>query len=177
MTCAAGADRGRRRVAAALACTAAFALPARAGRLAAPEGRVVLTIAGAGVSRRNSPAGAEFDMEMLASLPQLSFTTRTPWYLQPRTFTGPRLRDVLAAAGAAGTTLRARALNDYAIDIPFEDARRFDVIVARLLDNEPMLVRDKGPLFIIYPFDTLPELRSAVYQSRSAWQLRWIEVR
>jgi hypothetical protein len=41
----------------------------------------------------------------------------------------------------------------------------------------PMPVRDKGPLFVIYPFDAQPELRNAIYYSRSAWQLRSIEVR
>jgi hypothetical protein len=40
-----------------------------------------------------------------------------------------------------------------------------------------MPVRDRGPLFAVYPFDALPELRNAVYYSRSAWQLRSIEVR
>ena len=35
--------------------------------------------------------------------------------------------------------------------------------LARLLDDKPMPVRDKGPLFIIYPFDSKPELRNAVY--------------
>ena len=37
--------------------------------------------------------------------------------------------------------------------------------------------RDKGPLFTIYPFDAREELRNAIYYSRSAWQLRTIEVR
>ena len=63
------------------------------------------------------------------------------------------------------------------VDIPVEDAQRFDLIVARLLDDQPMAVRDKGPLFTIYPFDAREELRNAVYYSRSAWQLRTIEVR
>jgi len=60
--------------------------------------------------------------------------------------------------------------------MPYEDAQRYDVIVARLLDDKPMSVRDKGPLFVIYPFDSRPELRGAVYYSRSAWQLRKIDV-
>jgi hypothetical protein len=99
------------------------------------------------------------------------------WYSRPRQFTGPLLRDVLRAAGAHGTQLRARALNDYRVDIPFDDAQRFDLILARLLDGAPMPVRDRGPLFAVYPFDAQPELRNAVYYSRSAWQLRSIEVR
>ena len=36
--------------------------------------------------------------------------------------------------------------------------------------------RDKGPLFVIYPFDTRPELRNAVYFSRCAWQLKAIDI-
>ncbi len=55
-------------------------------------------------------------------------------------------------------------------------ALRRDVLVARLLDDRPMAVRDKGSLFVIYPFDARPELRSALYYGRSAWQLRTIDV-
>jgi len=139
-------------------------------------GAVVLSVVG-GVRSPNEGSAAQFDMAMLERLPQTSFTTRTPWYSQPRKFTGPLLRDVLAAAGAAGTTLRAIALNDYWVELPIDDAMRYDVIVARLLDDKPMAVRDKGPLFVIFPFDSQPELRNPIYYSRSAWQLRTIEVR
>ena len=148
-------------------------LPAHA--LDKPAGTVLLTVAGR-VRNANDGQRADFDMRMLEALPQASFATRTPWYAQARRFTGPLLRDVLAAAGAQGSTLRLVALNDYRVDMPFDDAQRHDVIVARLLDDKPMVVRDKGPLFVIYPFDARPELRSAVYYSRSAWQLRTIEV-
>ncbi|MEO6409595.1 MAG: hypothetical protein ABIO45_12700, partial [Burkholderiaceae bacterium] len=56
--------------------------------------------------------------------------------------------------GAAGGDLRAVALNDYRADIPAEDVQRDEVMVAYLLDDEPMRVRDKGPLVVIYPFDS-----------------------
>ncbi len=140
-----------------------------------PTGAVLLTLSGQ-IRNPNEGSKAQFDMPMLERLPQTSFSTRTPWYSQARQFTGPLLREVLRAAGAHGTVLRARALNDYRVDIPFDDAQRFDLIVARLLDGAPMPVRDKGPLFVVYPFDAQPELRNAVYYSRSAWQLRSIEV-
>lgn len=148
--------------------------PARA--LERPAGTVVLSVTGR-VRSPNDGQAAHFDMPMLERLPQTSFTTKTPWYSQPRKFTGPLLRDVLAAAGAQGEQLRAVALNDYWVEIPFDDAQRVDMIVARLLDDRPMAVRDKGPLFMIYPFDDRPELRNPVYYNRSAWQLRTIEVR
>ena len=51
------------------------------------------------------------------------------------------------------------------------------MIVARLLDGKPMLTREKGPLFIIYPFDSKSELQAKPFYARSAWQLRTREVR
>ncbi|ODU09935.1 MAG: hypothetical protein ABS84_05600 [Rubrivivax sp. SCN 71-131] len=165
----------RRAVVGAFASLGLGALPLRASALAAPTGPIVLTITGR-VRSPNAQGSAEFDMAMLQQLPQTRFTTGTPWYAQPREFAGPLLRDVLREAGAHGTVLHALALNDYRVDIPMQDAQRFDVIIARLLDGRPMSVRNRGPLFIVYPFDAQPELHSPVYFTRSAWQLRSIEV-
>lgn len=140
-----------------------------------PTGNVVLTISGT-VGQANSGSNAAFDMAMLQKLPQKTFTTQTPWYPKPVTFSGPLLRDVLAAAGAKGSKIVAAALNDYKTNIPFDDAIKFDPIVANLLDNKPMSIREKGPLFIVYPFDTSPNLHSEVYYGRSAWQLKSMKV-
>lgn len=147
----------------------------RAQELPEPDGQVVFTLSGK-IRRTNRGANAVFDMAMLAALPQHHITTRTPWYVQPRKFTGPLLRDVLALALAQAQTLRVTALNDYRIDIPFDDVQRYDVVLARLLDDMPMTVREKGPLFMIYPFDSVPTLRNARYYSRSVWQLISIEL-
>jgi hypothetical protein len=171
-------QRMQRRHLLCLACANALAVrPARA--LEAPESTVVLTLTGRLRLPNRLVDGqpqAVFDMPMIEHLPQTRFTTRTPWYSQPRTFTGPLLRDVLAAAAAQGSMLRASALNDYRVDIPMEDAQRFDVVLAHQLDDKPMPVRDKGPLFIIYPFDSRRELRTTVYYTRCAWQLKAIDV-
>lgn len=148
---------------------------ANADSLPEPTGPVVLVLSGR-IRRPNQGANAACDMAMLEALPQHSIVTRTPWYAQPRKFTGPLLRDVFALVGGQGQTFRASALNDYRIDIPFDDAQRFDVVIARLLDDMPMTVREKGPLFMIYPFDSNPALRSARYYSRSVWQLKTIEL-
>jgi hypothetical protein len=151
-------------------------LPGAAGAhlaKAAGSGAAVLTVSG---KVKSTPGPVVFDMAALAALPQHHHTTATPWYKGPRKFSGPLLRDLLTAAGAQGQTLRAIALNDYRVDIPVADVQKFDVILARLLDDQPMPVREKGPLFVIYPFADHPELRNAVYYSRCAWQLKAIEV-
>jgi hypothetical protein len=142
----------------------------------APDSKPLLTVSGA-IQQRNGPEGLSFDAAALQKLPQHSFSTRTPWYSKPRKFTGVRLRDLLSAAGAQGQVVRAVALNDYKVDIPIEDAQTSDVMVAWLLDDKPMSVRDKGPLVIIYPFDDQPELRTAVHYGRAVWQLRLLEIR
>jgi len=149
--------------------------PLRALALERPVGPVVLTIGGR-VRSTNLADRAAFDMAMIERLPQSSYSASTPWYVSPRKFTGPLLRDLLQAAGAQGETLRATALNDYRVDIPVSDAQRWDVVVARLLDDQPMSVRDKGPLLIIYPFHDHPELRTPLYFARCAWQLKTLEV-
>lgn len=143
--------------------------------LATPQGPVILTISGK-IDVRNQGEVAVFDLAMLEKLPQRSFTTQTPWDKQPTKFSGPLLRDVLAAVKARGQTLTALALNDYKTTIPMEDVTRFDVVLAHRINDEPIPVRTKGPLFIIYPFDSKPELKAARYYERSAWQLKSLTV-
>jgi len=120
--------------------------------------------------------GLGFDLKTLESLPQFTFTTMTPWSDKPIQFTGPLLRDLLSISGAKGQNIRATAINDYRINIPSQDALRFDMIVATRMNGERMSVRDKGPLFVVYPFDSLPELQQARYYERSIWQLKSLEV-
>lgn len=165
---------------AALRLAAGLVLVTLAGFAAAqglpyPKGRVILTLSGQ-IGQPNRGKDAVFDMVMLEALPQHSFTTRTPWYDRPVKFTGPLLSDVLAAAKVQGKVINASAINDYTIRIPLNDARDHGVIVARLLDDQPMAVRDKGPLFVVYPFDSKAELRSSVYYERSIWQLKRMSI-
>ena len=140
-----------------------------------PKGKVILSITG-NIQFKNAIDRADFDMDMLAALPQHSFTTSSPWYKEPKKFTGPLLRDVLAAVGAQGTTLKAEALNNFKVEIPLADAQKFPIVLARLMDDVAMPIRNKGPLFIIYPFDSHPDLQSAQYYNRSAWQLRGLHI-
>jgi hypothetical protein len=127
--------------------------------------------------RQQHPAGGvRLDMKMIEALPQHSFTTRTPWYDKPVKFTGPLLADVLKLVKAQGQTIGATAINDYRITIPASDASQHGVIMARLIDDQPIPVREKGPLFIVYPFDTSATLRSSVYYERSIWQLKALDI-
>jgi len=154
---------------------AGLALSAPALALDAPTTRPILTVSGK-IGVKNAGETARFDMKMIEALPQHSFTTSTPWFDKPMKFTGPLLADLLAAVKASGTTLSAVAINDYKIDIPMSDVQKYKVIVARLLNDKPMPVREKGPLFVVFPFDSAAELRNSTYYERSIWQLKALDV-
>lgn len=156
------------------ALVVATALPAAA--LDVPKGDVVLTIKGA-ISHTNGPDGASFDQAMLDALASRTTTTETPWIQGKVAFHGPLGRALLEAVGATGSTLTVTALNDYSAEIPVADFMDHDVILATKMDGQPMSVRDKGPLFIVYPFDTEPDLYNELYFSRSVWQIATIEVK
>ena len=75
---------------------------------------------------------------------------------------------LMKRVGASGERVLADALNDYSTEIPVEDFANYSVILALKRNGEYMPVRDKGPLFIVYPFDSNPELKSQnFYSARS----------
>jgi len=140
-----------------------------------PAGRPILTVSGL-ITEKNAGNDAQFDAAMLDKLPQQKMTVETPWYKTAQTFEGPLFRDVLKATGAKGKKLYVVALNDYAAEIPLADLEKHDVILARKIDGKVLNVRDKGPLFIMYPFDKKPELRTKDIYSRCVWQVNRIRV-
>ena len=122
------------------------------------------------------PTAVTFNMKFLKSLPQRTFVTKTPWYKDPVKFTGPLLRDVLAAAKVKGESMSAIALDDYQAKIPFSDATDYDVILAHQMDGKTLTPKNKGPLFVVYPYDSKAELQAVRFYERSIWQLKALRV-
>ena len=161
---------------------ATFALIALLVQHAAPahaldpaKGEVILTVSGA-ISSTNKKDFAEFDAIMLEDIGTVTFETSTVWTEGVQTFTGVELGALLKALGVQGGQLRASAVNDYAVDIPVSDAIEGGPIIAYQRNGERMTLRDKGPLWIVYPYDRLNEYQSELIYSRSIWQLNRIEV-
>lgn len=152
-----------------LTSTSAYALDA-------PTGEVILTVTGTDLAHPNAGATAQFDLAMLEKLAGRTGTMETPWTKGKIAFSGPLLKSVLEAAGAEGKSLRVKAMNDYAAEVPMDDATKIDTMLATRMDGETMSIRDKGPLFLIYPFDVDSSLYNEKYFSRSVWQIKEIEV-
>jgi hypothetical protein len=149
--------------------------PEKASALGSPKGTPILEIAGS-IQEKNSGNLAVFDREMLESMGLQTIVTTTPWDSGPVRFEGVPLSKLMAAVKAQGKTARVLALNDYVTLIPVEDFAKHNVILALKRDGKYMPIRDKGPLFVIYPFDSDPALQSQVYYARSAWQVKRIEI-
>jgi hypothetical protein len=158
-----------------VAAAAVMMVSAVAAPLPTPKDKPILEIAGS-ISATNRDGAAVFDREMLESLGLETITTTTPWHKGPVTFEGVRMSKVMQFVQAKGKTVKALALNDYETQIPMEDFSKFNVLLALKRDGEYMPVRDKGPLFIVYPYDSTPELKSQTYYGRSAWQLKKLEI-
>ena len=160
---------------AALAALAGSYAPGAAAPLSAPKERPILEIVGQ-ISETNKEGAAVFDREMLEGLGMQTVTTTTPWHTGPQTFEGVPMAKVMVLVGAKGKTVKALALNDYVTQIPIDDFAKHGPILALKRNGEYMPVRDKGPLFIVYPYDSKTELKSQTYYGRSAWQLKRMEV-
>ena len=136
---------------------------------------IILTISG-DVAASDQGETWTFDMAGLQALSSVRFETNTIWTEGTQSFEGVPLVTLLSHVGAGLGTMRAVALNDYAITIPTTDAVMGGPIVAYMQDGAEMSVRDKGPLWIIYPFDDNETYKSEEYYLRSIWQLDRIEI-
>lgn len=141
-----------------------------------PAGAVILTVSGA-IERTNAGAVADLDLAMLEGLGTETVRTSTPYTTGVQEFRGVPLKRLLDALGARGRLATMIALNDYRVAVPLGDAEIPGVILAFERNGEPMPVRDKGPLWLIYPLDDRPELDTRGTYAKLIWQLRRIEIR
>lgn len=135
-----------------------------------PEDRTILTISG-NIEKKNQDGQMHFNIASLEKIGMESFYTSSPWYDGRNKFEGVPLNKLMDVVGAKGHVARVIALNDYVTTIPLEDFKKYPVILALKVNDKYMRIRDKGPLFIVYPYDSKSELDNQLYYSRSAWQV------
>lgn len=158
----------RRHLVKVLVLTAAFLLTAAPGH--AGDEAILDVVNREGHSRA-------FSLADLDALGTHQTVTTTPWHEGAITFEGPLLRDVLAAAGLRNRDVEIKGLNEYAVVVPASDIEKFPVILATRANGSPLKVREHGPLFVIYPFDQDPSLKSEIYYARSVWQVARISAK
>ncbi|WP_299396042.1 hypothetical protein [Pelagibius sp.] len=164
----------------------------RAADLAKPVGPVVLTVAG-DIGAANRPAfdegtdsflnyhektfqsAAEFDRAMLESLGMQRVEIAYEGWAQPSTFEGPWLKDVLAAAGAAGKDVTVVALDGFGAEIPAADIQALDWVVGLKRDGRYLGLGQRGPIWLVYRRPDGAVL-TAEDEQRWPWAAFYIEV-
>jgi hypothetical protein len=161
-----------------------------AGDLPAPTGLVVLTVAGEIGAANRGPSdpvvdafftyheksfetAAEFDRAMLEGLGRHEIELSYETWPKAYRFAGPRLVDVLSAAGAEGRAITVTALDGYAEEISADDLAAHDWIVALDVDGRPLGIGQQGPLWIVY---AVPGNATSEDDARWPWAVFYIEV-
>jgi len=152
-----------------------------AEQIPVPGGPVILTISG-NIENRNSDKGAVFDREMLQgqNLAGLSWTkihSATAWTTGKPEFEGVLLKDVLSLVGASGKQIIATALNDYSITIPYDHISKYKILLAMKMNGKAMRVRDKGPIWIIYPTESTDKSKGNPLNNLMVWQLSRLDIK
>jgi len=142
--------------------------------LAAPSGPVLLEVDGA-ISHTNVAERAIFDREMLTNLDWVEVDCYTSFTQGLQRFAGPTLMSLLETVGANGVMLHATAINDYSVEIPLSHAKLHGVILAMEHNGTPMRVRDKGPIWVVYPLKER-EAQSKKFDTEMIWQLARLTV-
>lgn len=118
----------------------------------------------------------ELSLDMLDAMEQVEFSTTTIWTEGVVRFSGVPVMHLLESLKAEGTTLRMSALNDYAVEMPTAELENDAPIIATRMNGQTMPVREKGPYWVVYPFDSSAEYRTEGKYAQSIWQLKTLAV-
>lgn len=121
----------------------------------------------------------------LLALPQHSYATSTLWTSAVPVFAGPTLHALLLGQGvdldpsgteSAETILRLTALNGYHVDMPLAEVTPDAPLLAMTRDGVALTARDKGPVWVVHPYNADRRWRSEIVYARAIWQLTEIVV-
>lgn len=118
----------------------------------------------------------QFTCDDLLNLGAERVSTHTPWHDGLVDFDGVLARDLMTLVGATGENAAIFALDDYQVDVPLADFTQYDAIFAYAMNGKPLTVEEKGPLFLVYPYNSKPQLATEAYYARSIWQIARIKI-
>ena len=159
------------------------AAPAQAAATKAPAGAVLLTVAGA-VAHVNRPAYDEkrdvffkyhersfdkafaFDRAMLEDLGVVEVRIDYAGWDGPKRLSGPRLVDVLEAAGCGNGPIATLALDGFGTEVSAARLAAHDWVLSTRDGGRPHDIGGRGPLWLV--FDP-PGDRPATAEEESMW--------
>ena len=117
----------------------------------------------------------EYTLADIESLGLKQMKTSTFWKEDDGVYQGVLLRDLLQDAGIQGSkTISITALDGYTTRIPREDWETWPILLATRREGEPMSIRKKGPLRILYPKDLGGPVAKVEMRIRWIWAIKEI---
>ena len=150
-----------------------LALTGVVGSNTAYSSEPILKVQGLSSGQQTSIA---LDLSAMDKMPQTTFSTTTPWHSGVTEFSGVSLKDFLSSTQLSGKKLQIIALNDYEVQADISEMLEAGALLATRQNGAIMPVSDKGPVFLVFPFDSRPELQHQTYYSRAVWQIAEINV-
>lgn len=132
------------------------------------------------VVRKGTANTLNLDLAALDALPQRSFETTTQWTEGKIVFSGPSLEDLLHLVNVSaedGPVIHMIAENLYEVTLENQLIKADVPIVATRMNGETFGLRDKGPLWVVFPYDQSAEYQSESVYSASIWQLVEIDIK
>jgi len=123
------------------------------------------------LSITNGDRTIEVTAEDFSKLAPTTFETTTIWTEGKVEFSGPTLKSILALADITDGVVSLTAINDYTIEIAVAEITDEAPIVANLMNGKPFSRRDKGPYWVVYPFDSDKKYQQENVYALSIWQL------
>lgn len=115
------------------------------------------------------------DVEALRELGTAQLSTSTPWTTGVQHFVGTPLSLIVPEIDSQANLIMT-AINDYAVTMQASQIGKDYPIVAFERNGAPMSVRDKGPFWVVFPFDASTEYQTETIFALSIWQLLEIKV-
>ena len=110
----------------------------------------------------------------LQAMPTTEVSTQTIWTDRKHRFSAVSVQTLLNELQVpdSAKTLTMVALNDYSIEVEIATLIQHNAFIAFAMDGETMRIRDKGPLWVLYPFSDQPEINIPPFQAHAIWQLK-----
>jgi len=140
-----------------------------------PAGDVVLTVSGV-IALTNDGDTFKLDMDMLKALPCLAYEVDDPW-MGTQIYGGVELRTLLDYVGIpAGASKVVMVCSDGAeFAVTIKDALYYPILLAYTSDGDELPASQGGPIKLVYPYNSYPEIQDLYDENQWAWYV--VEIR
>jgi hypothetical protein len=118
----------------------------------------------------------QLTMTQLKQFPVSTIISNTPWTSEGTVFTGVKLSDLAKIQSLRGNMFKVTALNNYWSTISQDDIEKYEPILAYAVNGKMMSVREKGPLWVIFPLSDFNQEQDERLHSQMVWQVKSIDV-